>query len=209
VRWANDARRVLIVPAFTKYSPIDRALEGGIVDRQLLAFMNREINTVCATVMMSRQETDKGTDYITIKDAEELLQLFELWRSTHPKKARDKPPKHTGGKKPYLMVMLERLRELKGGKVEHLPELTGSLVLLGDNIEWGTGRLVRGRGKHKKPMRYGDIQNLLGYSEWKLNKVLALMKEHDLLTETEEGYFVSRQLIRRGGKVQEGGARDA
>ena len=175
------------------------------MDKGLVEFYGGGVNVADFHALISRETLPNGIQRISVKEFGSEIELWGFWYNPHKKadpveieKPCDSPPKHTGGKKPYVMLMLGELRKLKDGKIPNLPELTGCLVCLGDNVEWGTGRLVRGRGKNKKPMQYADIHKILGYSDWKLNKMLALMKEHNLLTHTGEGYFVSSRLIKKG-----------
>ena len=174
------------------------------MDRELAAFLRGESNVTRLDALLSRETTSDGRQRISIKEFGQQTELYTVWIASS--KPRSKSPKHTGGKKPYLMLMVDEVERLRTKGVKDVGELIGYLVTLGKHIEWSTGRLVKGRGKRKTPMRYADLQAMYGCSNKKLNKMLADMKAHDLLSHTEGGYFVSRRLVKRG---KQEGARDA
>lgn len=105
-------------------------------------------------------------------------------------------PKSMGGKKPYIMVMINEIEELRGKGVKNVEELIGYVACLGNYIEWNTGKLIHKR--NKKPIRYNDLQAIYGCGNKKLNKMINLMKEHNLLYHNGEGYFISSKYIKKG-----------
>lgn len=163
------------------------------MDETLLGFVNGVVNAANANVTISRETAGNGRQhiYISIDDKP----MYSFWYDPNKTKSRDSP-KHSGGKKPYVMVMTEKIDELKKNGVKNVEEMVGFLVCLGKYIEWNTGRLINVR--NKKPLLYADIQKIYGCSNNKLNRILAELKEQDLLLNTAEGYFVSRDLIKKG-----------
>lgn len=165
------------------------------MDKKLLDYLSGQVNAVQVEVSISREQAPNGTQFITIRQPGEEVALYSFWHN--PKKATTKrKPKHTGGKKPYIMLMVEEVEKLKSQGVKDVEKLIGHLVCLGNYIEWSTGRLTKGRGK--KPLQYKDLLEICGCSNKKLNKMLGEMKEHDLLFGTQEGYFISTRFIKKG-----------
>lgn len=162
-------------------------------ENRFVKWVDKEINVI-DNVTVVREDLQNGYEFLTLKVGENVLcSVFN-----NPKRQRNKePPKHTGGKKPYLMLMVEKIQELRDTDLPNVEELVGFMVCLGDCIEWSTGRLIHKRGK--KPLQYQDLLNRTG-SKWKLDRILKQLKEQDLLYKTAEGYFISRSIIKKGGR---------
>jgi hypothetical protein len=172
----------------------------------LLKFLNGQSNVAKLEVTILRDTLPNGLQYITIKHGDD--ELFSFWHNPGKTVKKDRPPpKHIGGKKPYIMLMVEEVEALRKQGVGNVAELIGYLVCLGRYIEWGTGRLIHKRSK--KPLRYADLLKICGCSNHKLNRILAEMKEHDLLFGTQEGYFVSSRFIKKGKSKKREGNRNA
>lgn len=176
------------------------------MEKQLLRFLNKETNAVKIEVVVSREMLPGGIEHLitTTADNDRLL-LCEQWK--HPVKKRNSDsPKHTGGKKPYIMLMVEEVEKLRQSGVKNVEELVGFLACLGKYIEWNTGRLIKKRSK--KPLRHKDLQGIFTCGNRKLNRVLNDLREHELIFNTEEGYFISTRLIKKGKTKKGGAARD-
>ena len=185
------------------------------MDKQLLKFINKEVNAAEADTLITRETTSNGMEYITIslKINNEYKQLYSFWHNPKKKNreppvvndnntVEEKKPKTTGGKKPYLMLMIKEIKALHDKGVKNVAELIGTVACLGENIEWNTGRLIKKRTK--QALKYKDLQEILGYSNGKLSKILNELKEHDLLFKTEEGYFISSKYIKKGKMERKG-----
>jgi len=185
------------------------------MDKQLLKFINKEVNAAEADTLITRETTSNGMEYITIslKINNEYKQLYSFWHNQKKKNreppvvndnntVEEKKPKTTGGKKPYLMLMIKEIKALHDKGVKNVAELIGTVACLGENIEWNTGRLIKKRTK--QALKYKDLQEILGYSNGKLSKILNELKEHDLLFKTEEGYFISSKYIKKGKMERKG-----
>lgn len=92
------------------------------------------------------------------------------------------------------MLMTEEIEKLQG-KVDNPEELVGFIALLSRNIEWNTGKLIGVRNKNQ--LKYADLLEIFK-SKRKLDRILNGLQEHGLLTNTKDGYFVSRKLIKKG-----------
>lgn len=169
------------------------------MEKNILDFINGTTKAVKAEFVFTREDTDKGMQHITVKVGE--TELYDFW--VNPKKPRGErpPPKHTGGKKPYIMLMVEEIKKLKEQRIDNIGDIVGCFVLLADNIEWGTGRLIHKR--NKKSLKYKDLLENLPYGNNKLSKIISKLKEHDLLSNNSEGYFISTKLFKKGKSIKE------
>jgi len=159
------------------------------VRSDIAKYISGERNAIKDEFILSREKCG-SSEYVQVQHPELPEPIYTFWHTR--KKAN--APKHTGGKKPYAMIMIEELiRLMKGG----LPaEATGYLIYLTPYIEWGTGKLIYGRGKRQ--MKFADIMKVFGKSYKTTQAIIAKLKDHDLLAYTKEGYFISRELIKRG-----------
>jgi len=178
------------------------------VDKKICDFFNgiSDVLPLPPDSYLTRDKTPSGTNFMTLKmpNGEEELMIDSWWSNPNKPAKKDKgPPKHTGGKKPYIMLMVEEIEKLKKDGVRNVEELTGYLVSLGKYIEWNTGRLIQTRTK--KPLKYKDLQKLFCCGNRKLNRLLGDMKEHELLYSTDGGYVISSRLIKKGKMNKDGG----
>ena len=161
---------------------------------ELSKFLSGEVNVIKANLIITREKKAKSQqEYIHIMSGDE--EIYSFWRSSDSKPSN---PKGVGGKKPYVMLMLQKTEELKKQNIPSLEEIIGVLVLLSNNIEWSTGRLINKRSK--KSLKYEDLTKLVSFSSRKLDKLISIMKQNNLLNNTSEGYFISRELIKKGGR---------
>ena len=122
------------------------------MDKGLTDFPSGFTNTAICTGMTVMRESINGVELITfLIDSKPYV---SLWRNPSKKDTKDKP-KHTGGKKPYLMLMIEAINELKGDDIDIA---VGSAALLGNNIRWNTGLVIDKRTK--KPLLYKDLKEI-------------------------------------------------
>ncbi|MSU01960.1 hypothetical protein FYJ83_10820 [Tissierella sp. DSM 105185] len=175
------------------------------MDKNILSYANKETNVMLLynefgePILSISREFTKNSEclYISVVDGEETTPLYPpLWHNPKADKKNNETPKHTGGKKPYLMLMIDEIEELRSQGVKNVEELIGYVACLGKYIEWNTGKLIHKRSK--KPIQYKDLLNIYSCSNKKLNKMINLMKEHDLLYYTDEGYFISSKYIKKG-----------
>jgi len=165
------------------------------MDKGLLDFISGSKSSVLVNAMLVKSVFPNGTQQITLEV--EGKELYTFCHNPNKKKAKDpNNPKNTGGKQPYLMVMTKAIEELRKMKLPNLVEITGFLFFLGPNIEWKTGRLINKRSK--KSLNRNDIGKIVPWSRYKIDKMIIDLEEQDLLFKTSEGFFVSRNIIKKG-----------
>jgi hypothetical protein len=156
----------------------------------LSAYINREVNAIDGAVV-SREIMPNGVEcvYVSI-DGNVLYQFF-----AGKKKCTVDKPKHTGGKKPYLMVVVERIEGLRDKGIDNIEEMVGFMVCLGELIDWTTGKLRHKRSKRE--VTYSDLVKHTG-SKRKLDRLIKQLEAEELLFKTESGYFISREIVKKG-----------
>lgn len=179
------------------------------MDKELLKYINKETNVLIqGNIKITRDTTPQGVENINVfvMDKGDELPLYNnIWYDPNKNKS-DKKPKNTGGKKPYLMLMVSEIEALREKGVKKVEELIGYVVCLGNYIEWNSGRLIHKRSK--KPIQYKDLQEIYKCGNNKLNKMIKLMKDNDLLYYTDEGYFISQKYIKKGKSQRKGSQND-
>jgi hypothetical protein len=170
-----------------------------VILNQWLEFQNGSIKAVKVDAVISKEVTSAGMEYIHVSiDGEEV---YSFWKNPSGVKKKS-APKSMGGKKPYIMLMLQEVEKLRSQGIDNIEELIGFLVCLGNNVEWGTGRLIHKRSK--KQLMYADLQKMFNFGKRKLDRVIKDLRQHELLIGNDEGYFISDLLIKKGSKVDKG-----
>lgn len=161
------------------------------MDKGLTDFLSGFTNAAICTGMTVMRETQNGIECITFfVDGKPYI---SHWRNPAKKDVKGKP-KHTGGKKPYLMLMIEAINELKGDDIDIA---VGSAALLGNNIQWNTGLIVDKRTK--KPLLYKDLKTIYKCGDNKLSNKIKIMKQYGILLKDKDGYKISPNFIKKGG----------
>lgn len=159
-------------------------------------YINGTKNTVKEEMIISREKCDRtNNEFVYVQPLSMDEPLYMFWYKRGHGSAK---PKHTGGKKPYVMLMIDELIRLidSGISAEHL----GSMIRLTPYIEWGTGRLLYGR--EKRSMRVKDMMKVLGKKERTTFNIISRFKKHGLLSYKDGSYFISRSFIKRGAKSE-------
>jgi len=175
------------------------------MEKDLLRFMNGEVNVARVNCLIKKEIMPNGITHLWVANCEgEEILLCEEYRKTGDRRNKGSP-KHTGGKKPYVILMTDEVESLKSQGIKNTNELIGFLASLSKYIEWNTGKLVQKRSK--KTLQYKDLKEIFPYGNKKLNRILNDLKTHDLLYNTTEGYFISSRIIKKGrmkGAVRDG-----
>jgi len=163
------------------------------MDKNLLEFLAGERDVIILDgVVFSKERKRNGTEYITV--IIDNKPSFGFWNN--PDNLKTNKPKHTGGKKSYVMLMIEEVEKMRSQEVTNIVELVGCITCLSRYIEWGTGKLVHFRSK--KPIQFKDFGDIFQFGRSKLLKILKQLKDLNLLVNTQEGYFISQTIIKKG-----------
>jgi len=181
------------------------------MDKNILDFINKETDVVIiGCLMKSREIKSDGWEFYTetIIDANDRSKdtvWHTYWINPHEKKLECKP-KHTGGKKPYSMLMTEEIKtlreKLKKNKIKNIEEVLGYIFVLTEHSEFNTNRLINTRSK--EPLQYKDLLKILDCSSNKLNKMIKILKDNSLLSHTNKGYFIAQDFIKKGKSQKKG-----
>lgn len=172
------------------------------MDKHVLRFLNGEVNVARIEFIVTRQpRMPNGAEHITAVPIDGEYISFERWHNPKKEQSNNETPKHSGGKKPYVMLMVEEIDRLRDEGVKNVEELLGFLVCLSRYVQWNTGKLIRRRSK--RPLQYKDLSEMFSCGNRKLNRILKSLQENDLLYSTTEGYFVSTRIIKKGKTKKE------
>lgn len=167
-------------------------------------YLMGERNAIRDEFILSRERKGRN-EYISLSLPDRSEPVYKLWTKKNinkkPVKAvgeiiETKQPKHTGGKRPYVMLMQDQqdiLNKLSMDAAGLLLKIMG-----GGFIEWDTGRIIDRRSK--KPLTISMVR-----ARYKLNttKTKALIKE---LTENkvikydrkQRSYFFNANFAKKG-----------
>ena len=142
-------------------------------------------------------------EYIIEKETGREYFFRKMWHNPRDDIVKDKTKsKNTGGKQPYFMVMINEVEKLKKLDIKDRLDIVGFITILGKNIEWNTGRLIKTRSK--KQLLYNDLLEITGCGKTKLDRILKTMRDNNLLTyvrpsaDRDGGYFISSKIIKKG-----------
>jgi len=154
------------------------------MQRDLLKYLNGEVNCVRADVIIGREQSPNG-DYIVITPPEVTTPLYQFWQGKG-KKNKSTNPKHTGGKPSYAKLYLGKLESCIEEKMSI--EAMGACMYLACHLEWDTNLLVIGRGDRKRSMKREDISKLLKLSLRSTQRVINELKKFGRLDKDKDGY---------------------
>jgi hypothetical protein len=167
------------------------------MDKGLLDYLNGDKNAVRVQVDISRGTTEDGREHIIITLPEVTEPLYEFWQIPKVKKAKDpNNPRSMGGKKPYVMLMIENLDKVveQGMPLEYC----GYLVGLSKNINWNTGLVKKKRSKNA--FKFEQLTETWKVNERRGREIIKTLKQYNLLSQDDDGYKVSADFMRKGGK---------
>lgn len=182
--------------------------------KETLEYLRGERNAVKDEFIISREKTDTAELlHISHPDIEEPL--YQLWHTTKCKKVvsckgeigEPVKPKHTGGKKPYVVLVQEV------GQVEDAALSIEASALLwklirGGHVEWHTSRLIRKRDK--AALTKAMMQEMLKVGAVKIKRALSELTAKKILTydRSARAYFIDRKLVKKGGALRENQVRE-
>jgi len=171
--------------------------QGGVRDnmyKELLSFLNGEKNAITMNAIISRELLPNGIEHVFIKTFDGEICLYDFWYNPKAKKASGEP-KNIGGQKPFAKLFLQELGKLRAKGLTD--EIAGSMLRLSDHITWSTGWLKNKRTR--KLLTFDDMVNVLGLSRGHTSKRIKQFKNLGILENTDKGYKVSPNLIKKGG----------
>ncbi len=124
---------------------------------------------------------------------EELGEVAEIGKG----KIKQHKPKHTGGKRPFIMVMQD-----KGDILEKLSLNASGLLLKllgGGFIEWHTGRVI-----HRRSKKSMTVKMMCDKFNLKATDIKPILKElaNSSVMKYDKGkraYFIDRDIAKKGG----------
>lgn len=159
------------------------------MNKDLLKYFNYEKNAVKAEFVISREKLPNGYEYIVVSN-EEIGEIYSGYQNPNKKKKDSKA--QTGGKKPYVMLMIN---EFKNKSITY--DVLGAAISLANNIQWNTGLLINKRSK--KPLKADDIANILNCSRSKVFSLIKELKINNLMFKDDKGYRINNTFIKKGG----------
>lgn len=160
-----------------------------------------ERNATRDEFILSRESTGNA-EYVSVSlpDADEPI--YTLW-TKKPKKRKGSEkageivkPKHTGGKRPYIILMQDQHE-----KLDKLSAEAAGLALKmmgGGFVEWDTGRIIDRRTK--QPLTIAAIRTRYKLGASKAKALIKELTENEFIKydRKERAYFFNAQIARKG-----------
>lgn len=179
----------------------------------MLEYLHGERNAVRTELVLSR-EKGKKAEYVcvSIPGVEQSIPIYKGWARPLKRKYQEiasittvegetKKPKHTGGKRPYIMVMQDKTDITDNLSVN----ASGLLFKLfcGGYVEWHTGRVIERRSK--KAMTVSKMQKKFDVKNIELKAILKELSEKHVMTynKSKRAYFIDRSIAKKGGGQNE------
>lgn len=178
------------------------------VKKETEEYIRGERNATRDEFILSREKAGNAERiYISVvcENNQEPVRIYETWAkkckripvstpdiTNIPQKSP--PPKNTGGKRPYVMIMQDR-------NIDDLSiEARGLLftIFIRNNIEWHTGKLINRRTK--KPLAIKDISMLANVGILKTKGILAQLEKQKILSynNSAKAYFINQDFAKKG-----------
>jgi hypothetical protein len=189
------------------------------IDKNLLDFMNGEHNVLISTpespVSLARSYKNGreyiggyygdiqtpvtyGPNYAKGKKREQLPTQDEI--RAEKSVVLNKPPKGTGGREAYVMILTRHEDKIKGLSV------TAKAILFDmclSGIQWNTGKLVQNRSK--KPHTIKSIAATEDICEKTAKAAMKQLSEHNIIKydKSRRVYFLSSDIARKGAVIED------
>ena len=151
-------------------------------------------------IILSRERTKKKCDLWHFSDGEKDLKQLWVNKTEKPEKEKKRGSFYTGGKQPYSMHMDKEYRALlesKNYKGDLLKQF-GVVSALQYYAEFGNGRLINRRTK--KPLTRDAMADYAGVKHGTFYRLLGDMVSNGLIEKKTDGYYISRNFVKKGGK---------
>lgn len=182
------------------------------MDKQLLKFLNKEVNYIDTMCSVGREPLDQGREFMTIKfkEIQTDAPMYQFWHSSRKKAKpsnaeetleKPKQERKTNGKKSYYAkVYISEIKKYPKKKLSY--EYAGMCLHLTASIEWESGFLIIGRGKKRRNMNKQDIIRILEISDSTFRRFMSKLKELKLMEYDEKGYRMIGKLFGKGREIQ-------
>lgn len=170
------------------------------MDKQLLKFLNREVNYVETMCGIGREPLDER-DFMTIKPKELCIDepLYGFWNSNRTDVKPEKDEAQKPSKKTYYTkVFIKELIKYPKEKLSY--EYMGIYLHLTAFMERDSGYLICGRGKKKRNMSKSDMAKILNISESTVRRLIDKLEELNLI-EQDNGLKILGSLFAKGRNV--------
>lgn len=180
---------------------------------QVGQFMRGERNAVRGDFIISREQTKKSSYcFVSLPNQDEPTPILAGWaKPLKPEhellatvhevdKDKVKEPKHTGGKRPYMMLMQDKamvVKDLSLGASGLLLKIIASGC-----VEWNTGKIIKKRSK--KPMTIAMICDEFGLKTADCKSILKELGNKEIIRydKSEKAYFIDTDFAKKGGKAK-------
>ena len=162
-----------------------------------------ERNATRDEFILSREKV-RGSEYISLSLPDRNEPIYKLWTR---KKIYKKPsqavgeievkqPKHTGGKRPYIMLMQDQRDTIN--KLSNQAAGLMMKLLAGGFIEWDTGRIIDRRSK--KPLTISMIRSRYKLDTTKTKGLIKELTENKVIKydRKQRSYFFNADFARKG-----------
>jgi hypothetical protein len=176
-------------------------------------FLRGERNAVRGDFIISREQTKNSSFcFVSMPQEEESVQILAGWaKKVKPESeilatvqevstAEPKPKKHTGGKRPYVLLFQDNIDAVKDLSLN----ASGFLlkVIASGCVEWHTGKVIKKRSK--KAMTQKMICAEFGLKSVECKAILKELTEKKIIAydNSEKAYFINRNFAAKGGNLK-------
>lgn len=179
--------------------------------KETIEYIRGDRNAVKDEFILSRERAG-ASELVRVSHPDLKEPIYSLWHTKKRKtgacltsdKGKPAKPKHTGGKKPYVILLQEDTQENLS------LEASGFLwrLVRGGHVEWHTGRLVRKRDK--AALTRAMMQKQFSIGAGRLRRILGELTAEKILVydRSARAYFIDRSIARKGGVLREDKVRE-
>lgn len=167
-------------------------------------YLTGQRNATMDEFMMSREVVGQ-VEYISVSLPDSEEPILTVWRSRKKKGESEEPvgeivkvrPKHTGGKRPYIMLMQDQRDTINSLSIDAAGLIMK--LLAGGFIAWNTGQIIDRRTK--KALTAENISTRFTIGKNKLKAILKELTEYKIIKydPSKRSYFFNARFARKGG----------